>query len=97
VLALVVSVDCPEGTRERFLEAIGAQAAASLEREPGCLRFDICESVNHPERFVLYEVYADDEAWEAHPLTEHFARWRAAADELGLRLERTLTRIVTRP
>ena len=94
MLALVVSIECPSGTRERFLQAIGAQAAASLEREAGCLRFDVCESVGDPDRFVLYEVYEDDAAWDAHPHTEHFARWRAAADELGLRIERTLTRIV---
>ena len=43
---------------------------------------------------LLYEVYADEEAWEAHPKTEHFARWRRAAEECGLRLERTLTRLV---
>jgi autoinducer 2-degrading protein len=94
VLALVVQIECPEGTRDAFLEAIREQAAASLELEPGCLRFDVCESVNHSERFVLYEVYEDEAAWEAHPQTEHFARWRASADELGLRIERTLTRIV---
>ncbi len=94
MLALVVSIECPGGTRDRFLEAIGAQAAAALEQEPGCLRFDVCENVDDPDRFVLYEVYADDAAWDAHPRTEHFARWRAAADELGLRIERTLTRIV---
>jgi quinol monooxygenase YgiN len=94
VLALVVTIECPPGTRDGFLEAVRAQAAASLEQEPGCLRFDVCESVNHPDRFVLYEVYADEAAWEAHPRTEHFARWSDAADELGLRIERTLTRIL---
>ena len=94
MLALHVAIECPPEARERFLEAIRAQAAASLEREPGCLRFDVCESVNHPERFLLYELYEDDAAWEAHPQTEHFARWRQAAEELGLRIERTLTRIV---
>lgn len=94
MLALVVSIECPPGAREPFVEAIQAQAAASRELEPGCLRFDVCESVADENRFVLYEVYEDDAAWEAHPGTEHFARWRQAADELGLRIERTLTRIV---
>jgi (4S)-4-hydroxy-5-phosphonooxypentane-2,3-dione isomerase len=95
VLALVVSIESPPESRERFLAAIRAQAAASLEREPGCLRFDVCESVDDPNRFVLYEVYADDAAWDAHPRTEHFARWRQAAEECGLRIERTLTRVLS--
>ena len=94
MLALVVSIESPPESRDRFLAAIREQAGASLEQEPGCLRFDICEAVDDPNRFVLYEVYADEEAWEAHPKTEHFARWRRAAEECGLRLERTLTRLV---
>ena len=34
-------------------------------------------------------------AWDAHPRTEHFARWKRAAEECGLRIERTLTRVVS--
>ena len=95
MLALVVSIESPPESRERFLAAIREQSAASLEREPGCLRFDVCASVDDLNRFVLYEVYADDDAWDAHSRTEHFARWELAAEECGLRIERTLTRLVS--
>ena len=95
MFALVVRIVCPPEHRDRFLGAIGEQAAASLEREPGCLRFDVCEVEDDPTGFVLYEVYADSAAYEAHGQTEHFARWSRAAGECGLLIERTLTRIVT--
>jgi quinol monooxygenase YgiN len=95
VIALVVQIEAPPENRDRFLGAIGEQAAASLEREPGCLRFDVCEVVDDPSRFVLYEIYADAAAYEAHGQTEHFARWSRAAGECGLRIERTLARLLT--
>ena len=95
MLALVVQIECPDGTRDAFLEAIAAQAAASLEREPGCLRFDVCSVTDDENRFVLYEVYADTAAYEAHGTTEHFARWSRAASECGLTIDRTLTELLS--
>ena len=46
-------------------------------------------------RFILYEVYADAASYEAHGQTEHFVRWSRAAGECGLRIERTLTRLLS--
>lgn len=79
MLALVVSITVRPGRREAFLEAIGAQAAASLEHEDGCLRFDVCADRDDEARFFLYELYADEVAFEAHRTTPHFRRWREAA------------------
>ena len=95
MLALFVRIECPPESRDRFLEAIAAQAAASLEREQGCLRFDVCSVADDENRFVLYEVYADASAYEAHGTTEHFARWSRAAAEAGLTIERTLTELLS--
>lgn len=44
--------------------------------EPGNVRFDVLEDKNDPTQFVLYEVYRDEEAAEAHKKTEHYLRWR---------------------
>lgn len=81
MIALVVSIVVRPGAREAFLEAIAAQAAASLELEEGCLRFDVCAVADDPARFFLYEVYADQQAFDEHRTTPHFGRWRAAAAE----------------
>jgi autoinducer 2-degrading protein len=94
VIALFVALDVRPALRERLLAAITAQGAASLEREPGCLRFDVCVDSDNANRVLLYEVYKDEAAFDAHGKTPHFAVWRAAADECVERLERTLTTIV---
>jgi len=95
VIALFVTLDVRPALRERLLAAITAQGAASLEREPGCLQFDVCVDSDDPNRVLLYEVYEDEAAFDAHGRTPHFAVWRAAADECVVHLERTLTTIVS--
>ena len=95
MFALVVQIESPPESRDRFIEAISEQAAASLEREPGCLRFDVCAVADDENRFILYEVYADAASYEAHGQTEHFARWSRTAGECGLRIDRTLARLLT--
>ncbi len=79
MFSLVVQLEVrPEG-REEFLTAMAANAEASVRDEPGCLRFDVCAVEGDPHRFVLYEIYADDGAFEAHRAAPHFAVWREAA------------------
>ena len=94
MIALFVTLDVRPALRERLVAAITAQAAASLEREPGCLQFDVCIDTADPNRVLLYEVYEDEAAFDAHGRTPHFAAWRAA-DECVEHLERTVTSIVS--
>ena len=88
--AIVVELRLKPGTRERFLELVTANAAASVRDEPGCRRFDILLPEEGGERVDLYEIYDDAEAFAAHLQTPHFNRFKAASAEL---IERqTLTR-----
>jgi len=57
-----------------FAQAITANAKASLELEPGCLRFDVCRDPQDPALFFLYEIYSDDTAVQAHLAAAHFLR-----------------------
>lgn len=80
MLTLFVSLTVRPDSRARFLKAIETQASRSLQDEPGCLRFDVCVDRDDPNRFLLYEIYADEAAFENHRSTPHFAEWRRAAD-----------------
>jgi len=70
------------GRREEFLAGMAANAEASVRDEPGCLRFDVCAAAADEDRFVLYELYADADAFAAHKASPHFAAWRAIAEEV---------------
>ncbi len=54
-----------------FLPPMLKNASTSLAEEPGCERFDVLRAAE-PDRIVLYEVYADRAAFEAHCASAHF-------------------------
>jgi len=54
--------------------AILARHVAETRVEPGCLQFTVNRSTDDPERFVLYEQYVDEAAFELHRLSPHFER-----------------------
>jgi quinol monooxygenase YgiN len=44
--------------------------------EPGFARFDVVQQAEDPTRFILVEVYRNDEAPTQHKETEHYKKWR---------------------
>jgi quinol monooxygenase YgiN len=79
MFSLLVQLEVRPESREEFLAAIAGNAAASVRDEPGCHRFDVCSVDADPNRFVLYELYDDAEAFAAHKQAPHFAAWREVA------------------
>ena len=53
--------------------AVLAKHAATSRAEPGCLQFVVHRCDNDPDRFVLYEQYADEAAFQVHRESQHFA------------------------
>ena len=66
------------GQASLFDDEIMKQAANSLDLEPDCLVFDVCRDPANENRFVLYEVYRDQNAFQAHLESRHFAAFDAA-------------------
>jgi quinol monooxygenase YgiN len=81
LLVVHVHVRVKAGAGEAFHAASLANAEAS-RREPGVLRFDLLADRDHPEHFVLVEVYRDAAAAAAHKATAHYAAWRDAVADL---------------
>ena len=66
---------------EAFATALLAQARNSLEREEGCLRFDVCRDPEKPGTTFLYEIYSNQPAFQAHLNSAHFKEFdRRVAD-----------------
>jgi (4S)-4-hydroxy-5-phosphonooxypentane-2,3-dione isomerase len=82
MFSLMVQMEVRPGRRAEFLAGIAANAEASVRDEPGCLRFDVCSVDSDENRFVLYELYTDAEAFAAHKASPHFARWREIAEQV---------------
>jgi (4S)-4-hydroxy-5-phosphonooxypentane-2,3-dione isomerase len=70
------------GASERFRDLVVENAKASAMTEPGCRRFDVVEPTGERDRILLYEIYSDRAAFDAHLETEHFLRFDAASAAL---------------
>jgi len=77
----VITVDffLHAGTLEPFLRLIKENAQKSLSDEPGCDRFDVLIEKGSPDHIVLYEIYRDRAAFDAHVKSRHFAQFNAAS------------------
>ena len=62
--------------KEEFVKAMIEDAKGSVEHEPGCLRFDVLQDNEDPNKIHLYEVYKDEAALEAHRQAPHYTKWR---------------------
>ena len=71
---IIAPMQIKQGFKDRFVEAMIADARGSVNDEPGCLRFDIIQDADEPNRIWLYEVYKDAAAFEEHKKAPHFLK-----------------------
>ena len=65
-----------EGEAERVAAALG-EMVQPTRAEPGNVDYQVFRDPKDPSLFVLFERYADAEAFDAHRATEHFGTWLA--------------------
>ena len=66
---------------DAFKDLIRANHLGSVQ-EPGCIRFDVGQSLEDPTRFVLWEWYADVRANQAHKETPHYLAFKEASAQM---------------
>ena len=85
-VALIVESRLKPGAHAAFDAVIRDHAAGTLADEPGCERFDVLQprakDGQDLSRVMLYEVYADDAAFQAHTQNPRLVRTRAAYEAL---------------
>ena len=74
---------------ETFMSKLADNAKAA-RKEPGCKQFDVLVDPNDKTKVMLYEVYNDDKAFEAHQATPHFKKCLAEAVPLLASRERAV-------
>jgi quinol monooxygenase YgiN len=80
MIAVCVTFRIKPEMMDEFMEQMLRNARASVENEPGCLRFDVCSDGEDMQAVFLYELYSDHEAFAAHQKTDHFLDFNASAD-----------------
>jgi quinol monooxygenase YgiN len=90
-LVLVVNIRIKPESVESFMKKLGENAAAA-RKEPGCRQFDVLVDPKDRAKVMLYEVYDDEKAFEAHQQTPHFKKYVAEAVQLLASRERSVWR-----
>jgi quinol monooxygenase YgiN len=76
---LVVRMTAREGEEERAVELI-RRLVEGTRSEPGNVHYIAHRDTENPRVFLMYEQYADEEAFKAHGQADHFQE--IAAGEL---------------
>lgn len=80
---VVVRFTLHAGARDAFMTLVHDNAATSIAAEPACLRFDVLASPEGDE-VLLYELYANEAAFDEHLASPHFQRFNADSGVLVL-------------
>ena len=76
--ALEVQIRIKPENVDRFMAAVLENGRAA-RTEPGCRTFDVLVDPQDRTKVMLYEVYDDEKAFEAHQATAHFKKYLAEA------------------
>jgi quinol monooxygenase YgiN len=71
MLTAIAQYQAQSGEGDRIAIVLAKHVAAT-RAEPGCLQFVAYRSAEDADRFLLYEQYVDDAAFEAHRASPHF-------------------------
>jgi (4S)-4-hydroxy-5-phosphonooxypentane-2,3-dione isomerase len=89
MFVLVVHLKVKPETVDAFMSRL-SENAKNARKEPGCKQFDVLVDPNERTKVLLYEVYNDEQAFEAHQQTPHFKKYFAEALPLLASRERTV-------
>lgn len=76
-VVLFVEIDTVAGRRDAFLARVREHRANVQRNEPGCQCFDISVPDDGDDKVRLYEVYADQAAFDLHMATEYMKEYRS--------------------
>ena len=77
---IIAATQIKQGFKDRFIEEMIADARGSVNDEPGCLRFDVIQDANDPNRIWLYEIYQDEAAFQKHMKGPNYIKWNDAVE-----------------
>ncbi len=75
-----VELDIDPAQREEFHINMMTHSEATLKGEKGCLVFDVFVDARNPNRYALFELYADEAAVDEHRFSKQLAKHRTEVD-----------------
>ena len=86
---LAVTIRIKPDNVDAFMKGV-LENARNARKEPGCRQFEVLVDPAERTKVMLFEVYDDEKAFEAHQQTPHFKKYTAQAVPLLASRERQL-------
>jgi autoinducer 2-degrading protein len=77
----VVDLDIVAADRDKFI-ALAQDNGATAVKEPGCHEFNIAVSQKDPNHVVLFEIWENAAALDAHRASDHFKAYQNATKDM---------------
>jgi (4S)-4-hydroxy-5-phosphonooxypentane-2,3-dione isomerase len=84
---LVVNIRIKPENGDRWM-TMALENARNARKEPGCRQFEVLVDPKDRAKVMLFEIYDDEKAFEAHQQTPHFKKYLAEAVPLLAQRER---------
>ena len=84
---LVVNIRIKPENVDRWIK-MALENAREARKEPGCRQFEVLVDPKDRTKVLLFEIYDDEKAFEAHQATPHFKKYLAEAVPLLASRER---------
>jgi len=68
--------------RESFDSLMAEHSKNTLQNEPGCLEFTVFIDNLNPNKYALFEMYADDTSLDYHKNTKSLGKFRQSTDHM---------------
>jgi len=93
-LAIIATIEVAPDRKEEFLPLLMAHRARCLKDEPATLEFEVLLPRDDQTKVMLYEVYRDDAAFDAHFNGSSMKRIREEAGPMIVKLYGTRCTLV---
>jgi (4S)-4-hydroxy-5-phosphonooxypentane-2,3-dione isomerase len=88
-LAIIATIEVAPRSRDQLVPFLMAHRDRWLRDEPGTLQFEVLIPREDPDKVMIYEVYADDAAFEDHYNGPSIRQVRQEASGMLLKLHGT--------
>jgi (4S)-4-hydroxy-5-phosphonooxypentane-2,3-dione isomerase len=85
-LVIMGTIEVAPEKRAQVLPLLMAHRARCLSDEPGTLQFEVMLPREDDSKILIYEVYRDDAAFEAHRNAPSIAQWREETSGLAVKV-----------
>jgi quinol monooxygenase YgiN len=88
----VAEIEIDPAQLEAYKAAVKLEIESSVLIEPGVLALYAVSNKDNPTHVIVFEIYADRDAYEAHLETPHFKQYKATTQDMvrSLKLRETV-------